>query len=112
MRIGIDMIELKRFEDAFNQGGHAFAQNHFHPEELTGRKIESIAGIFAVKEAIYKTGYMKKLDFLTVRILHNAEGRPFVYDGQGNLIKELDVSLSHTTSTVVAIAIWFTKNAI
>lgn len=106
------MIELKRFEDAFNQGGHAFAQNHFHPDELEGKKIESIAGIFAVKEAIYKTGYIHRLDFLSVKILHNAEGRPFVYDGQGNLIKELDVSLSHTKNAVIAVAIWFTKNAI
>lgn len=106
------MIELKRFENAFNQGGHAFAQNHFYPDELEDKKIESIAGIFAVKEAIYKTGYMNKIDFLSVKISHNAEGRPFVYDGQGNLIKELDISVSHTKSAVVAIAIWFTKNEV
>lgn len=108
MQIGIDILEMRRFDNALAKDGHIFVQNHYHPDECAGKSSVSLAGIFAAKEAIIKTGYIQRADFLAIQLLSDETGRPHVYDATGTIITGLDISISHTSETVVAVAIWHT----
>jgi len=108
MSIGIDIINIDHFRNALASGGQSFLNNHFHPAETVNRTNEHLAGVFAAKEAIIKTGYMKVPDYLAVQILNAVNGRPVVHGAEGNEIADLEISISHTDTTAVAVAIWTT----
>jgi phosphopantetheine--protein transferase-like protein len=108
MSIGIDIINIDHFRSALTSGGQTFLNNNFHPAETVNKTNEHLAGVFAAKEAIIKTGYVKVLDYLAVQILNAVNGKPVVYDAEGNEIADLELSISHTDTTAVAVAIWTT----
>ncbi len=106
MAVGIDIVNIDHFQQALTSGGQSFLNTHFHPAETVNKSNGHLAGLFAAKEAIMKTEFINMSDFLAVQILNNVAGKPIPYDAQGNEILGLEISISHTDTTAVAIAIW------
>ncbi|MBC7766346.1 MAG: holo-ACP synthase [Hyphomonadaceae bacterium] len=111
---GIDIVEIERVRDAIFKN-ERFIFRYFTEAERTywqsrSSKAESLAGIFAAKEAVIKaigSGYMQDIE-----INHDASGKPFVQlSGQTAIkiaaIKEavMHITISHTRLYAVAHAL-------
>lgn len=116
--IGIDIIELHRIEKILEKNPDSFLGRIFTPEELKDlpasgkRRVEYVAGRFAVKEAAAKalgTGIGKTFSFLDGEIRKNDEGKPVLTIsaetlGKLNLSPSLlaHVSISHSRDYAIA----------
>ena len=115
--IGIDIVEIKRIEDALNKNKR-FLDKLFTKEEIKyfesrNFKIETIAGNFAAKEAISKamgTG-IRNFNFIDIEVLRNELGKPIVEIS--NKVKELikvdnyifNISISHNRTCAIAFVV-------
>lgn len=108
MAIGIDIVNIHHFCQALESGGQSFVNSHFYPDEVSNKTNEHIAGIFAAKESIMKTGCVKPSDFLAIRIINTLDGKPIAHNAQGVEIEDLEISISHTDTVAVAVAVWNT----
>ena len=117
MRVGIDIIEVNRFErlkdddvklsSLFTEKERAYFSKYAHP-------ITHIAGGFCAKEAVakaFKTGFTPKILPLDIEILHK-DGLPVVNLKGGakaffeeNNFKSIEISISHTNNIAEAICI-------
>ncbi len=107
MNCGIDVIEISRVEEAVSKTP-GFLQKVFNQTEIEyyekkGEKAETLAGIFAAKEAFSKylgTGISKEFFESTV-IMHNEDGKPYImYKGE---IANVSLSISHNKTQAVAL---------
>jgi len=102
--IGIDIISINRIEKTINKFGNK-AKNRFMTknEQISAKKLSSIAGIWASKEAFSKaigTGIGREFSFLDIEILKNNKGKPII-----NILnpilkeklknKQIDISITH-----------------
>ncbi len=106
MNCGIDVIEISRIEEAVSKTP-GFLQKVFTQTEIEyytkkGEKAETLAGIFAAKEAFSKflgTGISKEF-FKSTHIMHNESGKPYImYKGE---IANVSLSISHNKTQAVA----------
>ena len=105
--IGIDIISIDRIKNVYYRYSDKFLEKILTKDEIDvikrikneNRKIEKLAGIFAVKEAVIKC-FNQKLSFKDIEIYYNELGKPFckVID------KKVLVSISHEKKYAVAIA--------
>ena len=110
MTIGIDVVDIEEFSQKIVSGKQAFLNRYFCRQELHDQKTEHLAGIFAAKEAIFKTGYFSKFDCLLIQITKDENNVPIVIDSLSSRpISNMHLSISHSKKTAVAIAIWETK---
>ena len=121
MKVGIDLVSVKRFIDKIDDNrllAHLFTkEERAHIAEMNSlqARAERIAGKFAAKEAVVKafgTGISSVISWLDITILPDELGKPVVtlskkaQELMKNLkIKEIDISISHTESDVVAICV-------
>lgn len=116
--IGTDIVEIERLASKLTK--EAFVSLVFTEEEMSycrSRKHseESFAARFAAKEAFMKamgTGWSEKCDFKEIEVKNGPSGQPVVilhglakshFENSG--LKEIFVSLSHTTAAAVAFVI-------
>lgn len=115
--IGTDIIEIDRINKAINNTP-MFLEKMFTERELenfanNNLRVESIAGNFAVKEAVSKalgTG-IRGFTFKDIEVLRDELGKPIV--NVSNKIKNLiesdnylfNVSISHNKTTAVAFVV-------
>ena len=118
MRTGIDIVQTERIflDDKFlkkiaNDEEIAYARE-YHDEKL---QRQSFAGIWAVKEAVFKLlglGKESGVAFSNVVLFHEESGRPYV-ELNGIALKtfhelelsQIEVSISHEKGYVVAVAV-------
>lgn len=114
--VGIDLVEINKIRKTFANFGNRFLKRVFEEEELDfyrnkGKKRfeEGIAALFASKEAVKKIFLQgeKKIGWREVRILHTNSGKPVVrcmppFD---QVFEQISISISHSSSTVVAVAV-------
>jgi holo-[acyl-carrier protein] synthase len=118
--LGVDIVEIARFDGAVQRQGQKLLDRLFLPSEQAycGPQREPsrcYAARFAVKEAVAKalgTGIGAQLGWLDVEVRRKATGEPFVVlhgDGAETArrlgISEILVSLSHSEHYAVANAI-------
>ena len=123
---GIDLVDCRRIEQLVNRYGKRFLERVFTEQEQRAsedyrRKIERLAGRFAVKEAVMKllgTGWGNGLGWLDVETRNDPRGRPMVsLTGRAEeLAKEMgidrvEVSISHTSDFAMASAIALGKES-
>ena len=113
--IGIDLVEVSRIEDMMKKPG--FLERVFTPAEIKEcqsfkHSAESFAARFAAKEAVGKalgTGVGGKLSWHDVEILRTEHGSPIVNISPSAMEqlnhRSIKISLSHTDSYAVAVAI-------
>lgn len=98
--IGIDSVYLPEFKTKIK---NIPLTNIFLPIELSqNHTLESLAGIFAAKEAFFKA-IGRKEDWLSVWIEKAKEGKPQLKTLLINNSQSLDVSISHSGDYAVAI---------
>ena len=111
MNIGTDIIQISRIEKAIDKFGDKFAQRFLHPEEINiAKKVASIAGFWAAKEAISKAlgcGICKELSFHDIIISKDKKGSPyFVLSKVAQTyfhIESSSLSISHDGGFAIAV---------
>lgn len=118
MKIGTDIIQISRVERSLEKFGDRFKEKFLTPSEIERiNKIESLAGLWAAKEAIAKAlgcGIGKELAFHDIEVFKNSKGTPYfelTYEAQErHQIKESSLSISHDGGfaiAVVAITVYY-----
>jgi holo-[acyl-carrier protein] synthase len=114
--IGVDIVEIERFESAIKRGGERFLSRVYTETELKTcqDRPSSLASKFAAKEAVMKvlgTGGIG-IAWRDIEILTGDDGRPSVklYGQALNKaeelnLKEVSISLSDSKQHAVAVAI-------
>ena len=124
MLVGIDVIDVVRMEKFIQN--ERFLDKYFTPYEIEyveknndARQTQSLAGIFACKEAFLKAlgiGIGGGIALSEIEVYHEESGKPQlrVNSSTGNImlktmnVTEIGVSISHTDE--ICTAICFVKN--
>lgn len=112
MKIGTDIIQISRMERSLEKFGNRFKKKFLTPKEIERTtKIESLAGLWAGKEAIAKAlgcGIGKELTFQDIEITKNSKGSPgFTLSREAqerHQVKESSLSISHDGGFAIAVA--------
>jgi holo-[acyl-carrier protein] synthase len=116
LRTGVDIIEIARVERVMARSGQRFLARIFTPQEQAycQGKMASLAGRFAVKEAVAKalgTG-IGEMAWVEIEVVSNEVGRPelVLYGAAKRLADELglaewSISLSHTDRYAIGFAV-------
>ena len=106
--IGIDIIEIERFDKLIKKYGKKFLCRIFTDSEIKyaerKKNAESFAGMFAAKEAFIKAYGERKIEFYDIEILHDKNNKPS-YNLHFETDLPLNLSISHNKTTAVAICI-------
>ena len=78
IKIGIDMVYIPKFEKTLKENPSYFSQKIFSFEEWNNASIETLAGIFATKEATMKALGVKPGKWLEICVEHTKDGKPFL----------------------------------
>ena len=113
MRIGTDIIAIKRLEKSVEKFGDRFKEKYLNPSEIERtKKIESLAGLWAAKEAIAKAlgcGIGKDLSFHDIEISKDTQGAPLfrlAKEAQKkHHIAESSLSISHDGGFAIAVVV-------
>ncbi len=101
--IGIDIEMISIFPNVKDFKTEAFYIDNFTPNEIAycisqNNPIQSFAGLFCAKEAIFKAGFNKEnISYSDIEIEHDEKGKP-IFEG-------FNISIAHTSETAVAVAI-------
>jgi len=99
--LGIDLVFLPEFEKRLR---NLELEKIFLSHELVQNKsLESLAGVFAAKEAFFKAIGSKE-DWLDVWVEKTAEGKPFLRSTLAQN-KNTELSISHSGDYVIAVVI-------
>ena len=107
IKIGVDIIVIKRIERLINK--HGIEKLKFlNEDEKYSQKPETIAGIYASKEAFSKalgTGVGKDFSFSDISVIKNNKNKPIIKLNSPSLLKtveECDVSITHDGGFAIA----------
>jgi holo-[acyl-carrier protein] synthase len=117
MKIGTDIANISRIEKSIEKFGEKFKEKFLNPTEIErAKKIESIAGLWAAKEAISKAlgcGICKDLTFHDITIYKNSRGAPyFELSDAAQLLHQVSqssLSISHDSGFAIAVVVIQTK---
>lgn len=77
VKVGCDIVNIKRFERSVENGGGKFLDRIFSSYELArSSKAETLAGIFAAKEAVIKALGINAGKWQEIEIRHQKNGKP------------------------------------
>ena len=113
---GVDLIEIARIEEVISRHGKHYLERIYTPAELEqcGKRIESLAGRFAAKEAAVKAlgCGIGDVSWKEVEILGDEQNAPILklYGAAEQKAKELglmtwSVSISHSQCQCVAFVV-------
>jgi len=111
MKIGTDIIQISRIERSLVKFGDRFKEKYLTSSEIIRtKKVESLAGLWAAKEAISKAlgcGIGSELSFHDITVSKDSRGAPFFTlsaqaQAQHN-IKESSLSISHDGGFAIAV---------
>ncbi|OQX49995.1 MAG: holo-ACP synthase [Epsilonproteobacteria bacterium 4484_20] len=113
MKVGTDIIQIRRIEKLIDRYGETFKQRYLNEEEIAiAKKIETLAGFWAAKEAISKAlgcGIGAQLAFHDIVIDKDDKGAPYfelTEEAQKVFrIKSASISISHDGGFAIAIAV-------
>ena len=101
--IGIDLVHIPELRKRLGENGGV--EKVFIDAELAqNTKLESLAGIFAAKEAFMKA-IGRKIDWHDVWVEKEASGQPRVCSLLLPLRQEAAVSISHTGDYAIAVVV-------
>jgi holo-[acyl-carrier protein] synthase len=112
--IGIDIISINRIEKSIQKFGDKAKNRFMSPNEQSWAiKIESIAGIWAAKEAFSKamgSGIGSEFSFLDIEIIKDKKGKPIIKILNNKLYnkiknKNIDLSITHDGGFAIAAVI-------
>ena len=112
-RVGTDIVEVERIRSLIDKFGDKFLNKVFSSEEIRYCQLHKypsvhFAGRFSVKESIRKA--VSALDDITsfrfnqISIINDNKGRPYLDKNSFPLVN-IDISISHTQTHAISIAI-------
>jgi len=104
IKIGTDIVKIKRFKAMDNKALNKI----FHKTELSNKKPEVLAGIFAAKESCKKI--FNKLNWLDVEIIKKKSGKPDLLLNIKEKIISYDISISHDGDYAIASVVFLIEN--
>ncbi len=116
LRTGIDMLEIARVEAVIDRHGRRYLERVYTPAELEqcGRRVESLAGRFAAKEAASKAlgSGIGVITWQDIEILGDEQNAPYLilHGAARQMAEDLgltawSVSISHTHSQVISVVV-------
>jgi holo-[acyl-carrier protein] synthase len=113
IKVGTDIIQISRVLDSTERFGDKFLKRFLNEEEIQElKKVESIAGYWAAKEAIAKAfgcGIGKELSFLDIFIKKDSLNSPsFILSQEAQKkfnLQSSSLSISHDGNFAIAVAI-------
>lgn len=107
--LGIDILEIKRFNSLSKSRSNRFLLNNFSKKELDycfsfKNPAPHLAGTFAAKEAVFKTLGRDDILLSLIEIRRDKNGKPEVWI-KNRRQKSILLSISHTAQIAAAIAI-------
>jgi len=113
MKIGTDITNISRIEKSIEKFGEKFKEKFLNPIEIDrAKKIESIAGLWAAKEAIAKAigcGICGDLHFHDITIYKDNHGAPYFRLSSlaqtKHAIQQSSLSISHDSGFAIAVVI-------
>ena len=111
MKIGTDIIQISRVEKSIEKFGDKFKAKFLNESEIAlAKRLESIAGFWAAKEAISKAlgcGIGAELSFHDIIIVKNKKGAPsFTLSPEAQKIHNISassLSISHDGGFAIAV---------
>lgn len=112
VKIGCDLVDIKKFKKSVKNGGTRFLNKIFSRHELSqNSSTQSLAGIFAAKEAVKKALELKAGNWKKIEIVKKQNGRPEInLSGLNKKIISQDMSISHDGEYAMATAIFLISN--
>ncbi len=116
IRCGVDIVRISRLSEIKLEIRTRFIRRVYtnQEQEQTASDFESLAGLFAAKEAVSKalgTG-IGRVSWQDIEILHSATGEPVLYlhgeafkIAEEKNLHEWSVSISHDGEYAVALAV-------
>ena len=116
LRTGVDLIEISRIEEVVSRHGKHYLERIYTPAELElcGKRVESLAGRFAAKEAVAKAlgCGIGDVEWKEIEILGDEQHAPVLHL-HGKATQEADklgltswsISLSHSQSHAIAFVV-------
>jgi holo-[acyl-carrier protein] synthase len=109
INIGTDIIEIQRFRHKPLKANMGFYNSIFTKSELVNCLKYSdpyphLAGIFAAKESVIKCS-SRHLRMIDISIMRDIHGKPIAITRHKNKTIKTEISISHTQSLAIAIAI-------
>jgi holo-[acyl-carrier protein] synthase len=116
LRTGVDLIEISRIEEVASRHGKHYLERIYTPAELElcSKRVESLAGRFAAKEAVAKAlgCGIGDVEWKEIEILGDEQHAPVLHL-HGKASQKADelglaswsVSLSHSQSHAVAFVV-------
>ena len=110
IKVGTDIVEISRVKDSLDKFGEKFLSRFLNKSEIKeAKKVESIAGYWAAKEAIAKAlgcGIGKELGFKDIEIKKNSKNAPyFVVKNSKFNIEDSSLSISHDGNFAIAVSV-------
>lgn len=101
---GIDIVYIPEFERNLNLSKKNFLDRVFTKKEIgQNKKIESLAGIFAAKEAVVKALGLKPSQWKEIKIVKKVHKPKVILTKKLNVkLKSCDISISHSENYAVA----------
>ena len=116
MRVGVDLIDVERVEQALTRHGDRFLNRVFTARELEycAGRVERLAARYAAKEATAKalgTG-IGEISWIEIEVIGDKSGRPLLqlHGAAAELATHLELcawenSLSHTLTQAIAFVV-------
>jgi len=110
IRVGTDIVSIERVQRSLEQFGERFLEKFLNEEEIAlAKKVETIAGFWAAKEAIAKalqTGIGKELAFKDIEIKKRDNNAPyFTIKREKFTIIDSSISISHDGGFAIAVVV-------
>ncbi len=113
MKIGTDIIQIRRIDTLLQRYGHKFKERYLSPEEIVlAHRVETLAGFWAAKEAIAKAlgcGIGAHLTFHDIQLHKDARGAPFFTLSETaqktHTVTSSSLSISHDGGFAIAVAV-------
>jgi len=114
IKVGTDIVSIKRVEESIEKFGNKFLDRFLNSEEIESlKKVESIAGYWAAKEAVAKAlgcGIGKVLSFKDITIKKNINNAPyFIIKSKNFNIIDSSLSISHDGGFAIAVVVTVTN---
>ena len=104
LRVGCDIVSISTFQERLNETGDLLPDRIFHPSERTGASAETLAGLFAAKESVFKALGMTAGAWQQLCIDHDTTGAPVVcFMEPKPWVKEITLSISHNDDYAFAV---------
>ncbi|MBT3721277.1 holo-ACP synthase [archaeon] len=102
IKTGIDIVKISRIKEKIND--QIFLSRTFNDKELKN-SIDSLAGIFALKEAFFKATQIKIKKWNELVVKKQKNGKPYIVFDKNLIdfkIKSIDCSIAHDSEYAIA----------